>query len=349
MQPTSLRTPATAGLDLSDKKVVIVELDAHGERCSQSTVPCTSKGLQRWASRYDGQRVVLEVGTHSPWVFRLLQEYSFEVVVANPRRVQLISQNNSKTDAVDAELLARLGRMDPALLPPITHRSEDLARHMVVLRSRAALVKSRTQLVNSVRAQVKATGARLPARRAQTFHVLFEVLSETLQGLLQPMFTTIEALSQQIRAYDRMIRKLCEDTYPETARLLQVRGVGPVTALTYVLTLGDPGRFQNSRQVGSYLGLRPRLDQSGEANPQLRITKAGDRTLRSLLVQCAHYILGPFGEDSDLRRWGLRLKERGGRSATHRAAVAVARKLAVLLHVLWRDGSDYQPLRPATS
>jgi transposase len=208
-------------------------------------------------------------------------------------------------------------------------------------------VKSRTQLINSVRAQVKSTGSRLPSKRSDTFDQLFETLPEELQPLLESMFTMIMCLTYEIREYDKMIEELCETTYPETARLRQVKGVGPVTALTYVLTLGDPNRFQTSRQVGSYLGLRPRMDQSGESNPQLRITKAGDRTLRRLLVQCAHYIIGPFGEDSDLRRWGLRLKERGGRSATKRASVAVARKLAVLLHVLWRDGSDYEPLRHA--
>jgi transposase len=203
-------------------------------------------------------------------------------------------------------------------------------------------------LINAVRSLVKSVGERLPSKRADAFHLLHGDLPDELQEMLLPMLETVECLTLDIRNYDKKIEELCAETYPETALLRQVKGVGPVTALTYVLTLGDPSRFRTSRQVGSYLGLRPRLDQSGAHNPQLRITKAGDSVLRALLVQCAHYVLGPFGEDSDLRRWGLRLKDRGGRASHKRAVVAVARKLAVLLHALWRTGSDYEPLRGST-
>jgi len=114
-----------------------------------------------------------------------------------------------------------------------------------------------------------------------------------------------------------------------------------------VLTLEDPGRFRQSRAVGPYLGLCPRRDQSGGRDAQLRITKRGDAMLRRLLVSGAQYILGPFGPDTDLRRWGLRLAARGGKNAKKRAVVAVARKLATLLHRLWVSGATYQPLRAA--
>lgn len=122
-------------------------------------------------------------------------------------------------------------------------------------------------------------------------------------------------------------------------------GVGPVTALTYVLTIDDPARFRKSRAVGSYLGLACRRSQSGDKDPELRITKAGDPALRFLLVQAAHYILGPFGPDTDLKRWGLALATRGRKNARKRAVVAVARKLGVLLHRLWVTGTVYEPLR----
>jgi len=127
----------------------------------------------------------------------------------------------------------------------------------------------------------------------------------------------------------------------------QIGGVGALTSLVYVLTIGDPARFRKSREVGPYLGVVPRQEESGESAPQLRITKAGDEDLRCLLVGSAHYILGPFGKDSDLRRYGLALSERGGKNGKKRAVVAVARRLAVLLHRLWVSGEKYEPLRNA--
>ena len=129
----------------------------------------------------------------------------------------------------------------------------------------------------------------------------------------------------------------------------QVKGVGPITALAYGLTLENAEHFAKSRAVGPYLGLVPKQEDSGESQPQLGISKAGDTMVRKLLVGSAHYILGPFGPDTDLRGYGLRLCERGGKNAKKRAAVAVARKLAVLLHRLWVSGEVYEPLGYASS
>ena len=143
------------------------------------------------------------------------------------------------------------------------------------------------------------------------------------------------------RVADQLPEGLGESLVPVVR---QIRGVGPLMALTFVLTLEEAGRFGNSRQVGAYVGLCPRQDQSGQRNPQLRITKAGDRMVRRLLVQSAHYIMGPFGEDSDLRRHGEKIAARGGKNAKKRAVVAVARKLAVLMHHLWVTGEVYEPL-----
>jgi transposase len=157
----------------------------------------------------------------------------------------------------------------------------------------------------------------------------------------------VEALSSSIKGYDERIEKLATEKYPHTKLLRQVKGVGPLTSLAYVLTLQDPQRFVKSRDVGPYLGLVPKQEDSGDSQPQLRITKMGDMMVRQLLVGSAHYILGPFGPDTDLRRYGLRLSERGGKNAKKRAVVAVARKLAVLLHCLWVSGEVYEPLRHA--
>jgi transposase len=162
---------------------------------------------------------------------------------------------------------------------------------------------------------------------------------------MEPLLAEIESLNERIKEYEARMEKIVEESYPQVERLKQVKGVGTQIGLTYVLTLDDPHRFPKSREVGCFLGLRPGRRDSGESQPQMHITKEGDRYLRTMLVQGAHYILGPFGEDSDLRRWGQKLSARGGKSAKKRAVVAVARKLAVLLHRLWVGGEVYEPLR----
>jgi transposase len=141
----------------------------------------------------------------------------------------------------------------------------------------------------------------------------------------------------------KRIEEMAEKTFPETQALVKVPGVGALTAVTFVLTVGDEHRFQKSRDIGGYIGLRPRRDQPGSHDPQLGITKAGNAYLRTLLVECANHILGPFGKDSALRRWGLHLMERGGKNARKKALVAVARKVAVLLHRLWTTQEQYSP------
>jgi len=165
--------------------------------------------------------------------------------------------------------------------------------------------------------------------------------------VLLPLVIQVETLTESIATYDKKIEDLGSTKYDQTKLLRQVKGVGPITALAYVLTLEDPERFRKSRDVGPYLGLIPKQEDSGDSQPQLGISKAGDRMLRRLLVGSAHYVLGPFGPDTDLRRYGLRLCERGGKNAKKRAVVAVARKLAVPLHRLWRSGEVYEPLRQA--
>jgi transposase len=335
----------TIGLDLSDKTSEACVLDAAGEVVETFRVRTMPAALERALARFESCRVVLEVGTHSPWVSRLVTRLGHEGIVANPRRVRLIAENDSKSDDFDAELLARLGRIDPNLLAPIVHRGESAQRDLVLLRSRDGLVRARSQLINQVRGFAKSLGTRLPGSSAEAFpkRVRAVAASDLFPGL-ETMLAMIEQLTTEIRRMDREVERLCQERYPETRGLRQVQGVGPITALAFVLTLEDPHRFARSRSVGSYLGLRPRQRDSGEQRPQLRITKAGDALLRRLLVTAAHYILGPFGPDTALRRHGLRIAERGGKAAKKRAVVAVARKLAVLLHRLWISGEIYQPL-----
>jgi transposase len=216
---------------------------------------------------------------------------------------------------------------------------------MALIRSRQALIGCRTQLVNHVRGAVKSFGARLPKCPARSFHKRAkEHIPEALMPALEPVLEQIASLTERIRDYDLKLEAICEEHYPETELLKQVEGIGPLTALTFVLTLEDPHRFERSRSVGAYLGLVPATAQSGERDPQRRISKEGDEMMRKLLVSSAHYILGPFGSDSDLRRHGEKIASRGGKNSKKRAAVATARKLCVLLHHLWITGEVYDPL-----
>jgi transposase len=277
-----------------------------------------------------------------------LEECGHEVLVANARRLRLIYSNKRKTDQIDAENLARLARLDPKLLYPLRHRGEQSQAHMALIRSRQALVDCRTQLVNHVRGAVKSFGHRLPKCPARTFHKrVQEHIPQALLPALEPLLEQIASLTERIRDYDRRLVAISEEHYPETALLRQVEGIGPLTALTFALTLEDPYRFEKSRSVGAYLGLVPATDRSGDSDPQKRISKEGDEMLRKLLVGSAHYVLGPFGSDSDLRRHGQKIASRGGKNAKKRAAVAVARKLSVLLHRLWVTAEVYDPLHNA--
>ncbi len=334
------------GLDLGDRRSDLVVLDKDGELVEETRVPTTPAALQRKFSVVPRGRLALEVGSHSRWVCQLLQELGHEVLVANARKVRAIFGNPRKTDRSDAQTLARLARLDPVLLSPIRHRSAQAQADLALLRSRDALVRSRSLLINHVRGTVKSFGTRLRSCSAEAFPSRVATsLPESLAPTLSPVLETVAGLTRQIRSYDRQIEALCRTRYPDAQGLCAIRGVGALTALAYVLTLEDANRFAKSRQVGPALGLVPRRDQSGSHDPQLPITKTGDAFLRRLLVGSAQYIMGPFGGDCDLRRWGLALAERGGKNAKKRAVVAVARKLAVLMHRLWKTGEAYEPFR----
>lgn len=335
----------TIGVDLGDRKSELCILNGEGTIVARGRCATSRRGFRKEFDGRPAATVVLEVGTHSPWVSKLLTDLGHEVIVANPRRVQLISQNQSKDDDVDAELLARLGRVDPTLLSPIEHRGVEAQADLAVIRSRAELVDARVMLINHVRGAVKSFGERLPSCDTRVFaKKIPPALPDALRPALEPVLAAIAQLTSEINAISKVIEiEICE-RYPEVELLRQVNGVGPITALAFVLTLDDPTRFKTSRKVGAFLGLRPAKRKSGKKDPELRITKAGDVYLRRLLVNCAHYILGPFGNDSDLRSWGLRLAARGKKNAKKRAVVAVARKLAVLLHRLWVTGEDYQAI-----
>lgn len=334
------------GLDLGDRWSFYCVMDEAGQVIVEQKLPTTPEAMKQTFGKITRSLIALETGTHSPWVSRLLTDLGHQVIVAHAQKVQLITKSNRKDDRHDARTLARLARFDPQLLGPVRHRTVQAQLHLTVIRARAELVSARTALVNASRGLVKSYGQRLP--KCGTYQVsreLANALSAELRDVLEPLLKEIESLNERIKEYDERMEKIAKEVYPEVSLLKQVKGVGTQIALTYVLTIEDPYRFAKSREVGCFLGLRPGRRNSGESEPEKGISKEGDRYLRTMMVQGAHYILGPFGEDSDLRRWGLKLAERGGKNAKKRAVVAVARKLAVLLHRLWVDGEVYEPLR----
>lgn len=335
----------TVGMDMGDKKHNICVLGVDGEVQERTAVTNTAAAIRKYFVKLEPCRVALEAGTHSAWVSRIIEELGFEVLVGNPRKLRVIWDSDEKNDDRDAEMLARIARFDPHLLYPIHHRGVEAQNDLSIIRCRDMLVKTRSMLITHARGIVKSAGQRIGRCSAQGFHIrLREEMPVELQPALEPIMKSIEDLTQRIRHYDNLISKRSEEKYPETACLREIAGVGPITALAFILTLESHERFDKSRDVGPFIGLTPRQNQSGDTDLQLRITKAGDAHLRRLLVSCAQYILGAFGPDCDLRRFGLKLAARGGKNAKRRAVVAVARKLAVKMHHLWKTGEAYDPL-----
>lgn len=339
-------TTKTIGCDLGDKFSHVCVLDDLGQVETRARLTTSRAGFRKWFATLVPCRVAIEVGTHSRWVSKLLEEMGYEVIVANAREVRLIHQSKRKNDKLDAEKLARLARADVKLLFPIRHRSEASHSDLTVLRSRDQLVKARTLLINHVRGTTKAFGVRINKCQSSSFAKRAEETSmpAELLAALQPILATLRSLNEQIISYERTLQEMAQRS-KEVQPLLTINGVGELTAMAFILTLEDASRFQKSRDVGAYLGLVPTQWQTGQSDPELRISKAGDAFVRRLLVNCAQHILGPFGQDSDLRQTGQRLMQRGGKTSKKKAVIAVARKLAVLMHKLWSTGEVYKPLR----
>jgi transposase len=344
MKKQKQRSEITIGLDLGDRRHRFCVLDGAGGMVEEGSVGNDRVSLGGLSCRYRGALMVVEAGCHSPWVSRYLEEQGGRVLVANPRKLRAIYQNERKSDSRDAQMLARIGRLDPALLYPVRHGTEEAQADLLRIKLRDSLVRARVALINSVRFTLKSLGYTVRNPSSERFHkVAEEGLPETLRQMIAPSVQALAELTTRIKVLEREINRLAQTKYPQTAQLQQIPGVGPITALYFVLKIEDPNRFENVRDVGAYAGLCPGRDQSGESDPQLRISKCGDAYLRRLLVSASQYILGPFGPESALRQYGLRLAAEGTARAKKRATVAVARKLAVLLLSLWKSQRPYQP------
>jgi transposase len=260
----------TIGLDLGDRSSWYCVLDERGELQGERKVSTTAKAMREALHRMPHSRIALETGTHSPWVSRLLSELGHEVIVAHARKVRLIGESRRKDDRLDARILARLARIDPQLLSPVKHRSAQAQADLTLIRARAGLVRARTALVNTVRTLAKSYGERLRSCNVRNMDPeKAEGLSPELQAALEPLLRTIESPSEGIHEYNQRIEALAQQSYPEVALLKQVKGVGTLIALTFLLTLDDPHRFRKSRDVGCYLGLQPGRRNSEQSEPQM--------------------------------------------------------------------------------
>lgn len=344
-QATLPSSPVTIALDVGDTKTQVCELRGK-EVVLNKSIPTTKSALDAEFATRPPTHVVLEVGSQSPWMSALLRSLGHEVLIVDARRVAKMATGFKKTDRRDAETLARLAAGVPELLGDVKHRPPEMYADLALLRARDQLVRTRTRLILTIRGMLKTTGTNLPAFSARCFgRKAVGLIPVLLRPAIEPLLDTLQVLELQIARYEKMLEEAATKRYPATAKLRQVNGVGPVTSMAFVLTMFNPHRFKKSSHVGSWVGLAPKKRESGDSDPQLKVTREGNPFLRRLLISAAHYIIGPFGKDCNLRRFGLRICERGAKNAKKRAIVAVARKLAVLLHRLWLTDKPYEPLR----
>lgn len=335
------------GLDTSDRDMKVCILEPGGEKVEEITIPLNRHHLTAYFEPLGELHPVIafETGTHSNWLYDFFTALGFaSVIVADARQLKVISKSKKKTDRKDAQTLAELAQSCPAMLHPVQPRSERARQDRRLLSARHVLVESRTKLVAHARGIVKSTGARLSNVDTDRFPDLEESLPDALKPILGPLMNAIREINAAISKYDALIHERCEGD-SVIGRLKQVSCVGNITALAFVAAVEDPMRFLRNRHVASFLGLTPRIDESGTIEKQLRITKAGDNYTRQLLVMSAQGILRRNSPVTDLKRWGQSIAETGGKRGKRRAAVAVARKLAVLLLSIWKSGADYEPIR----
>lgn len=336
----------TIGIDIGDRTSHYCVLSASGERIQVGTFRTERDVVDAFFRERAKSRIAMEVGTHSPWMYRLAAAAGHEVLVVNARKLKLLTENERKRDRKDAELLARIARSSPDLLSLVQHRTEASQRHLHLLRTRDLLVRKRTSCVTEIRGMAKSLGIRIRNCDSSAFTKAARATLPDCDLLAaEPVLAIIDALSAQISNIEKNIEQLAKTEYREAFELVsQPQGIGVITGLAFLLIIERPERFKKSRDVAAYLGLVPRSDQSGNTDKQLGISKSGDALLRRLLVQCALYILHKDKNDSDLKRWATTLAARGGKSGRKRAAIALARKLAVVMHRLWTTGEVYQPL-----
>lgn len=332
------------GIDLACKVSKFCVVGADGKLRFRGSVGTTREELEATFESMVPAVIAIEAGSVSRLVDDVLSAQGHYVVVANPRKVAAISKNNKKCDEEDAELLARLVRVDPTLLSPIEHRTATAHEGLAMVRARDLCVRTRTAHMNSVRGMAKVFGLKLPSCDADAFaeRIGKAVKEHPMYELFAPMVDLVGNLTKTILGFDKKLDVFAAKYMPRAKILQEIPGVGPVTAVAFALAVDNPERFPNQRAIGAYFGLVPRRDQSGEVDKRLGITKAGDPLIRRLLTQCAHVILQARNRDCDLKRFGERLINAGSTNKK-RAVTAVARKLAVQMLRVLQTGEPHDP------
>jgi transposase len=333
------------GMDVGGERSQVCAVNEAGQVVWEREIRTVRREVERAFRGHPKSRVCLEVGGSSAWISRLLKEMGHEVVACNPRRLRLIAESTLKCDRLDAEVLARLARLsglDGKLVPGVYQRSEATQFVRSFLKVRRALVRNRTSAANAARGLSRSLGHVLPSVKPErlTQRVQKATLPEAVTSMVGPLLVTVEQLSEQIAVLDEQVAMLGAKN-PVVKRLQTIDGIGPLTSLAFVSCIEDPTRFGRSRDVGAYLGLRPVLRQSGGQRHQGAITKEGDPELRALLVQAAHALMHAK-RASDLKTWARGLAKRVGKK---KAIIALARKLAVLMHRLWVRNESFEPQR----
>ena len=347
----------TIGVDVSDKtsKICVMTKLPGGERkiVVETTCATTKAGFEEAFSKFDRSwPVVFETGTHCRWMDKCFRALGFKDIIANPGKIPSITKSNKKNDRNDARELARLAIADPEMLHPVFLRDEIFQRMLRYHHARNMLVSQRTQTVNQIRGFAKSVGYRIEHSSTETFHMLSKAeWPKELEEVAWPLMDTLETTNLKIKAYDKMIETLAEEPeftdMVERARVLY--GVGIIGSTVLIATIGGrPDRFEHSRDVGAYLGMIPKQDQSGETDKQLHITHAGSEICRTALVECAGVAMMSNAPDTDIKLKGLRISMRGGKIAKRKAKVAVARTMAVTIVALLKDMTkEYVPLSEA--
>ncbi len=341
------------GIDVSDRmsKICVMTKVAGTRRIvDETTVATTKDGFREYLERQDRNApVTFETGIHCRWMAEFIRSMGFKVYVANPAKLKMLTESDTKNDRNDARELARYTLADVEMLHPVFLRAEQYQQMIRLLEARRALLGARTKLINEMRGFAKSMGFRIPRRDADYFHLIDRATwPRDLETLCWPMLAVVKTISLKIKAVEKQMHVLADTPeFRESAeRLQQIAGVGFFSSVAFIAFLGgNYERFAKARDVGPYLGLVPRQDASGNIDKQLSITKKGSSLLRSLLAECAQAAMRDHAKMSDLRIKGLRIAERGGKNAKKRAVIAIVRSLAVTMVALLKHPErEYKPI-----
>ena len=328
------------GIDLSNESTSICVIDEDGALVSETEIPTEEEAVRRFFGKFKELRCVVEATALAEWMCGIVEESGHGINIIDPRQAKAVTHTKKKTDRIDARKLAQLARVG---WYTVVHRKSGKARGLrSFMTARSQLVKTQVALKSAIQGLFRAHGTKLPSGSGEVFEhnvrVALKQAEPMLKRAIAPLLKTWVEVSQRAAAMYVVLGKQIAKKDPECKLLMSVPSIGPATAATFVATVDDPKRFATGEQVSSYLGLVPSIYQSGGTEIRGRITKQGDVLLRWLLVEAASNLLCHSRSTCALRQWGLRIQKEKGFG---KARVAVARKLAVIMHRIWLTGEEF--------